>query len=88
MVQLVVATCLYWRGLMYYWFGGSFEEAPFLRGPDELQRRNPRLVIARLTGYGQTGPYAPAVGHDINYISLSGALATFARSGSECPPGM
>lgn len=42
--------------------------------PDELLRSNPRLVIARMTGWGQTGPWARRAGHDINYMSLTGAL--------------
>lgn len=41
-------------------------------GPAELLRENPRLIYARLTGYGQSGPYATAAGHDINYLALSG----------------
>lgn len=44
-------------------------------GPDVLHSRNPSLVIGRVTGWGQTGPLAQAAGHDINYISLTGALA-------------
>jgi len=43
-------------------------------GPDVCSARNPRLVYGRLTGYGQHGPLSAAVGHDINYIALSGAL--------------
>jgi alpha-methylacyl-CoA racemase len=43
-------------------------------GPDEALERNPKLVYGRMTGWGQTGPYASAPGHDINYIALSGAL--------------
>jgi len=44
-------------------------------GPDAVQARNPRLVYGRMTGWGQEGPLAQAAGHDINYISLTGALA-------------
>ena len=44
-------------------------------GPEPLLRQNPRLVYARMTGWGQDGPLAKAAGHDINYIALSGALA-------------
>jgi alpha-methylacyl-CoA racemase len=44
-------------------------------GPDVLQVRNPKLVYGRMTGWGQEGPLANAAGHDINYISLTGALA-------------
>lgn len=43
-------------------------------GPDTLLADNPRLVVGRMTGWGQTGPYSHAAGHDINYIALSGAL--------------
>lgn len=43
-------------------------------GPAELQARNPRLVYGRVTGWGQSGPLAGEVGHDLNYIALSGAL--------------
>jgi alpha-methylacyl-CoA racemase len=43
-------------------------------GPDEVLKANPRIVYGRMTGWGQTGPLAHAAGHDINYISLSGAL--------------
>lgn len=43
-------------------------------GPAVLQDLNPRLVFGRVTGWGQTGPMAGDVGHDINYIALSGAL--------------
>jgi alpha-methylacyl-CoA racemase len=53
-------------------------------GPDECLARNPRLVYGRMTGWGQDGPFAPVAGHDINYISLAGALAHFARRGE--PP--
>ncbi|GAB5499317.1 MAG: CaiB/BaiF CoA-transferase family protein [Pseudohongiellaceae bacterium] len=43
-------------------------------GPDECLTRNPRLVFGRMTGWGQSGPLAAAAGHDINYISIAGAL--------------
>ena len=43
-------------------------------GPDVCLERNPKLIYGRMTGWGQTGPMALAAGHDINYISLSGAL--------------
>lgn len=50
-------------------------------GPDVCLERNPRLVYGRMTGWGQEGPLAKVAGHDINYISLSGALHTFGRQG-------
>jgi len=43
-------------------------------GPDVCMARNPRLIFARMTGWGQEGPLAKAAGHDINYISITGAL--------------
>jgi alpha-methylacyl-CoA racemase len=55
-------------------------------GPDTLLADNPRLVYGRMTGWGQTGPYAPAAGHDINYIALAGALAHFGRAGDKPTP--
>jgi alpha-methylacyl-CoA racemase len=55
-------------------------------GPDVCFERNPKLVFGRMTGWGQVGPYALAAGHDINYISLAGALAHFARAGQAPVP--
>jgi alpha-methylacyl-CoA racemase len=49
--------------------------------PEVLLERNPRLVIGRITGYGQDGPLARIAGHDVNYISVSGALGLIAREG-------
>ncbi|HEY7068800.1 MAG TPA: CaiB/BaiF CoA-transferase family protein [Acidimicrobiales bacterium] len=55
-------------------------------GPDECLARNPRLVYGRMTGWGQDGPYAPTAGHDINYISLAGALDPIGRRGEAPVP--
>lgn len=56
-------------------------------GPDVCLKRNPKLVYARLTGWGQDGPYAQMAGHDINYIALSGVLhAIGSRGGPPVPP--
>ncbi len=55
-------------------------------GPEVVCERNPRLVFARLTGFGQTGPYASMAGHDINYIALSGALSVLGRKGERPVP--
>ncbi len=55
-------------------------------GPDVCLARNPKLVFGRMTGWGQDGPYAQAAGHDINYISLAGALAHFGRAGEAPVP--
>jgi alpha-methylacyl-CoA racemase len=56
-------------------------------GPDACLKRNPRIVYGRMTGWGQDGPLAQAAGHDINYISLSGALHAIGRKGdAPLPP--
>src|SRR6478752_4840941 len=55
-------------------------------GPDICLERNPRLVYGRMTGWGQDGPYAPAAGHDINYIALAGALEPLGRAGEQPTP--
>jgi alpha-methylacyl-CoA racemase len=55
-------------------------------GPDVACARNPRLVYARLTGFGQEGPYASMAGHDINYIAISGALSLLGRKGEKPLP--
>jgi alpha-methylacyl-CoA racemase len=55
-------------------------------GPDVVMARNPRLVYGRMTGWGQEGPLAQAAGHDINYISLTGALAAIGTKEKPVPP--
>lgn len=50
-------------------------------GPAECLEANPRLVYGRMTGWGQDGPLAQAVGHDINYLALSGALHCIGEKG-------
>ncbi|MBY0520795.1 MAG: CoA transferase [Sphingomonas sp.] len=55
-------------------------------GPDVLLGDNPKLVFGRMTGWGQSGPYAQAAGHDINYIALSGVLHTIGRAGERPVP--
>ncbi len=52
-------------------------------GPDACLTANPRLVYGRMTGWGQTGPLAHAAGHDINYLSLSGALSAIGEAGGK-----
>ena len=52
-------------------------------GPDVCLQRNPRLVFGRMTGWGQEGPLANAAGHDINYISITGALYATGRAGEK-----
>ncbi len=55
-------------------------------GPEEVLGRTPRLVYGRMTGWGQSGPLALAAGHDINYISLSGALHAIGPARHPVPP--
>jgi len=49
-------------------------------GPDACLERNPKLIFGRMTGWGQSGPLAQAAGHDINYISIAGALGAMGYS--------
>ena len=55
-------------------------------GPEETMSRNPRLIYARMTGWGQSGALAQTAGHDINYISLAGALAAIGTRERPVPP--
>lgn len=55
-------------------------------GPQVCARRNPALVFARMTGWGQDGPLAPTAGHDIDYIAISGALHPIGRAGERPVP--
>jgi alpha-methylacyl-CoA racemase len=56
-------------------------------GPETALALNPRLVYGRITGWGQEGPLARSVGHDINYIALSGALGAIGpEDGPPVPP--
>lgn len=55
-------------------------------GPDECLSRNQKLVYARVTGWGQTGPLARVAGHDINYLALSGVVPSMGRPGTPPPP--
>lgn len=55
-------------------------------GPDACLQSNPKLIFARMTGWGQTGPLAQVAGHDINYIALTGALHATGRAGEKPLP--
>jgi len=55
-------------------------------GPDVALARNPKLVYGRMTGWGQTGPYAHAAGHDMNYIAITGALHAIGTKEKPVPP--
>jgi alpha-methylacyl-CoA racemase len=55
-------------------------------GPEVCLARNHKLIYGRMTGWGQEGPLAHAAGHDINYISLVGALDAIGREGQAPVP--
>ena len=55
-------------------------------GPVQCMALNPRLVYARMTGFGQSGPLARAAGHDLNYIALSGVLHAIGPAGGKPVP--
>jgi alpha-methylacyl-CoA racemase len=55
-------------------------------GPNHLFDMNKGLIYARLSGFGQTGPYTKRAGHDINYLALSGVLSLFCSNGKPVPP--
>jgi alpha-methylacyl-CoA racemase len=55
-------------------------------GPEACHARNPKLVYGRMTGWGQDGPWAPMAGHDINYLSITGALYAMGNEGKPPTP--
>ena len=56
-------------------------------GPDVLLKKNPSIVVGRMTGWGQEGPISQVAGHDINYIALTGALYNMGvKGGPPAPP--
>ncbi len=55
-------------------------------GPGDLLPLNPRLIYARVTGWGQDGPMATRAGHDINFLAATGALAALGRPGEPPAP--
>ncbi|HEV3267403.1 MAG TPA: CaiB/BaiF CoA-transferase family protein [Acidimicrobiales bacterium] len=57
-------------------------------GPEDVWRRNERLVYGRMTGYGQEGPLSVRAGHDINYVAVSGALWPLGRAGERPVPAL
>lgn len=55
-------------------------------GPRECHARNPALVYGRMTGWGQSGPYAQQAGHDITYLAVAGVLHAIGRRGEAPVP--
>ena len=83
-IEALVALARTSHGLIEGYRPGVMERLGL--GPDVLLAANPKLVYGRMTGWGQTGPYAPAAGHDINYIALSGMLHAIGRGGEKPVP--
>ncbi len=54
-------------------------------GPEPCLERNPRLVYARMSGWGRSGPLAETAGHDLNYLALTGVLHALGRDGVPPP---
>ena len=52
--------------------------------PTTLLQENPRLIVARLTGFRRSGKYAQMAGHDINYLAVNGVLSQLGLAGQ--PP--
>lgn len=57
-------------------------------GPDVALKHNPHLVYARMTGWGQNGPLSPTAGHEVNYLAVTGVLASMGTAGGppQVPP--
>jgi alpha-methylacyl-CoA racemase len=83
-VAVVLKLCATADGLIEGFRPGVIERMGL--GPDRLLAANPRLVIGRMTGWGQSGPWANRAGHDIDYIAMAGALHTFGRKGQAPTP--
>ncbi len=84
-VELVLKLCESADALIEGYRPGVAERLGL--GPEVVQARNPKLVYARMTGWGQEGPLAQTVGHDINYIAITGALEKMGRdAGRPVPP--
>ena len=83
-VDTLIALARTSDGLIEGYRPGVMERLGF--GPDVLIGANPKLVYGRMTGWGQTGPYAAAAGHDINYIAVSGMLHAVGRAGERPVP--
>lgn len=84
-VELVLKLCESADALIEGYRPGVAERLGL--GPEAVHARNPKLVYARMTGWGQDGPLAQSVGHDINYIAITGALEKMGRdAGRPVPP--
>lgn len=83
-IELVLKLCETADALVEGYRPGVMERLGL--GPDVVIKRNPRLIFGRMTGWGQSGPLAHTVGHDINYISINGVLEKIGRRGQKPTP--
>lgn len=83
-LELVRRLCAGADGLIEGFRPGVMERLGL--GPEEMLAANERLVYGRITGWGQDGPLAARAGHDINYLSIAGALHTVGRHGERPVP--
>lgn len=78
-MQLVLGLCADADAIFEGFRPGVMERLGL--GPEECMARNPKLVYGRMTGWGQEGPLAGAIGHDANFIALAGAYANIGEKG-------
>lgn len=83
-IELVLKLCETADALVEGYRPGVMERLGL--GPEVIMARNPKMVFGRMTGWGQTGPLAHTVGHDINYISINGVLEKIGRRGQKPTP--
>uniref|UniRef100_A0A915HF05 Alpha-methylacyl-CoA racemase n=1 Tax=Romanomermis culicivorax TaxID=13658 RepID=A0A915HF05_ROMCU len=83
-ISIVKKLCKYSDVLIEPFRPGIMEK--FGLDPKTLLIENPGLIYARLTGYGQNGPYAKMAGHDLNYLAISGVLSKLGRKGQKPTP--
>lgn len=83
-IELVLKLCESADALVEGFRPGVMERLGL--GPDVVLQRNPRIVFGRMTGWGQDGPLAQTVGHDINYISINGVLEKIGKRGQKPTP--
>jgi alpha-methylacyl-CoA racemase len=83
-VQIVLELCRGAEGLFEGFRPGVMERLGL--GPEACLEVNPRLIYGRMTGWGQSGPWADRAGHDTNYLALSGVLGMLGRPGGAPQP--
>jgi alpha-methylacyl-CoA racemase len=83
-IELVLQLCEKADALVEGYRPGVIERLGL--GSDILLKRNPKIILGRMTGWGQDGPLAQSVGHDINYISINGVLEKMGRRGQKPTP--